>query len=144
MEIVGFPLEHGGQVLVRVDTVDTLGGVVTRGGKERLEQAQQTFEAALGTIRDVAQGVLSQLAGLAVAPETVRVEFGLELTAKAGALLVAAGSTAQLQVEFTWRPHRADGSDRTPDDTADEQRPRQVDARADVASMTGPSGGQHG
>jgi Trypsin-co-occurring domain 1 len=98
VEAVKFPLESGGEVLVRVDSSDQHGGVVTRGGREHIqgaiEQAGQSFESALSTIRLVAEAVLSQLADVASAPEEVRVEFGLELSAKAGAVLAAAGAGA--------------------------------------------------
>jgi Trypsin-co-occurring domain 1 len=106
MQTVEFPLASGGQLLVRVADVDSGGSVVTRGERMAgpLEKAESTFEAALGTIRVVAQGVLGQLGGLARSPDEVRVEFGLELTAKAGAILAAAGTTAQLKVGLTWRP----------------------------------------
>src|SRR4029450_6920685 len=76
----------------------------------QVEKAEGTFEAALGTIEVVAQGVLAQLARLPRAPNEVRVDFGLELTARAGAILVAAGTTAQLKVGLTWRPDGPDGS----------------------------------
>lgn len=105
MEIVDFPLDGGGHILVRVDgDGDELSGVVTRGGgmEERLLEAQGTFEAALDPIRTVAQGVLDRLAALDRAPDEVRVEFGLELSAKAGAILTASGS-ATLNVALTWR-----------------------------------------
>jgi hypothetical protein len=69
----------------------------------RLEQAQETFEAALSPIRAVAEGVLTKLASLSRSPDEVHVEFGLELTAKAGAIVAAVGSTAQLSVGLTWR-----------------------------------------
>lgn len=105
---VEFPLDGGGHVLVRVEDLglDVGGGdIVTRGGgmSTRLEQAQATFEAALDPIRVVAQGVLEKLAGLVDSPDEVHVEFGLELTAKAGAIVAAVGSTAQLKVGLTWR-----------------------------------------
>jgi len=105
MEIVEFPLDGGGHVLVRVDgNADEWPGVVTRGGgvEERLQEAQCTFEAALDPIRTVAQGVLDRLSALERAPDEVRVEFGLELSAKAGAILSASGS-ATLNVALTWR-----------------------------------------
>lgn len=106
MEAVRFPLEGGGEVLVRVDSSDEPGQVVIRGGREyiqgAIEQAGQSFESALSTVRSVADAVLAQLVGLAVAPEEVRVEFGVELTAKAGAVLAAAGAGAQLTVALTW------------------------------------------
>ncbi|MGV8966491.1 MAG: CU044_2847 family protein [Cellulomonas sp.] len=105
MTTVEFPLESGGVVLVRVDD-DDLGGPLLRGmgASGALERAGTTFEAALGTVRVVAEGVLGQLAGLARAPDEVHVEFGLELNAKAGTILAAAGTTAQLTVGLTWRP----------------------------------------
>ena len=84
-------------------------GPVMRGrlGELTIDRADQTFETALGTIRTVAQGVLSQLKDLAVRPQVVTVEFGIELTGKAGAMLVAAGASAQLKVGLTWQPEQA-------------------------------------
>ena len=108
MQTVQFPLEGGGYMLVRVDDLglDVGGGdIVTRGGgvSGRWEQAQDTFQAALDPIQVVAKGVLEKLAGLPRSPDEVHVEFGLELTAKAGAIVAAVGSTAQLTVGLTWR-----------------------------------------
>jgi hypothetical protein len=107
VETVVFPLEDGGVVLVRVSESEP-GGVVSRGGSvtERLERAEQTFEAALGIIRAVAHGVLSQLTELARSPDEVHVEFGLEFTGKAGAVLATAETSTQLRVDLTWRPLR--------------------------------------
>jgi hypothetical protein len=106
METMAFPLDGGGQVLVRVDAVDPYGGVVTRGGRaeEAITEAGQSFESALGTIRDVADAVLHQLARLAVPPNEVRVEFGLELTTKAAVVVASASATAQLHVALAWNP----------------------------------------
>jgi hypothetical protein len=106
VETVAFPLEGGGRVLVRVDTVDAYGGVVTRGGRaeEAVAEAGQTFESALSTIRDVADAVLHELARLAVPPQEVRVEFGLELTTKAAVVVASASATAQLHVALAWNP----------------------------------------
>jgi Trypsin-co-occurring domain 1 len=112
METVKFPLESGGEVLVRVDPSVPDAGVVTRGGREyiqgAIEQAGQSFESALSTIRLVADAVVSQLTHLASTPDEARVEFGLELTAKAGALLAAAGAGAQLRVALTWNRKESD------------------------------------
>ena len=112
MATVAFPLEGGGQVLVRVDQLDPYGGVVTRGGRaeEAVAEAGQTFESALSTIRDVADAVLHQLARLAVPPQEVRVEFGLELTAKAAAVVASASATAQLHVALAWNPQHHPGT----------------------------------
>lgn len=109
-ETVEFPLQDGGEVLVRVQDT-TAAGVPTRGGgvTERIERAERTFESALGTIQVVAQGVLTQLTQLTRSPDEIQVEFGLELSAKAGAVLASAGTNAHLQVELTWRPQRSGG-----------------------------------
>ena len=106
VETVAFPLEGGGQVLVRADTDEAYGGVVTRGGRveQAVAEAGQSFESALSTIRDVADAVLHQLTRLAVPPQEVRVEFGLELNAKAAAVVASASATAQLHVALAWNP----------------------------------------
>ncbi|MFC7449406.1 CU044_2847 family protein [Rhodococcus daqingensis] len=118
IEAIKFPLESGGEVLVRVDSSDQYGRVVTRGGRDyiqgAIEQAGQSFESALSTIRLVAEAVLSQLTDLASAPEEVRVEFGLELSAKAGAVLAAAGAGAQLRVALTWNSKESVGAKHGP------------------------------
>jgi hypothetical protein len=103
MAAVEFPLEEGGVILVEV--AESSAAVVTRGGgpAQAVERAERSFDVALGTIRTVAQTVLSQLQPLTRHPDEVTVTFGLELTAKSGALLAAAGATAQLHVELSWR-----------------------------------------
>ena len=67
-------------------------------------QGQAELRLGAGTIRDVVDAVLHQLARLAVSPQEVRVEFGLELTAKAAALVASASATAQLRVTLAWNP----------------------------------------
>jgi hypothetical protein len=117
IETVAFPLDDGGELLVRIEepsppsSASSPGpaGVVTRGGgatAQQLERAERTFEAALGTIQVVAGGVLRQLTTLARSPDEVQVQFGVELSAKAGAILAAAGTKAHLQVSLTWKPDR--------------------------------------
>jgi Trypsin-co-occurring domain 1 len=106
LALVEFPLEAGGTVVVQVEQ-DASQLPVTRGGlsvQDAVERADEKFEAALSTVRTVAQGVLAQLAGLTVRPDTVTVEFGVELTGKAGAILVASAASAHLKVSLTWNP----------------------------------------
>jgi len=112
MALVEFPMQGGGGVLVNV-VPEYAEGVVTRGldFASTVERAERTFESALETIRTVAEGVLGQMAGLARHPDEVKVEFGLQLSAKAGAVLAAAAGTAHLRVELTWQP-TSDGAGR--------------------------------
>jgi hypothetical protein len=103
--LVEFPLEHGGSILVEVDAA----GPVTRGLGDRrgvTEQAQQTFEQAVARVQPAAQVLVSRLRALADAPEEIGVEFGLELSAEAGAFIAAASSTANFKVTLTWRRER--------------------------------------
>jgi hypothetical protein len=67
------------------------------------ERAQQTFEQAVARVQPVAQALICRLRALADAPEEIGVEFGLELSAEAGAFVAAASSTAHFKVTLTWR-----------------------------------------
>jgi inner membrane protein involved in colicin E2 resistance len=109
MPLVEFPVETGGTLLVMVTDQRSVGPTMRGGfGQQAIDQADRTFERALGTIGTVARGVLGQLQGLAVRPEEITVEFGIELTGKTNSVLVAAGASAQLKVGLTWRPAAAD------------------------------------
>jgi hypothetical protein len=49
--------------------------------------------------------VASQLRSLASAPDEVQVEFGLSLSAEAGAFIAAASTEANFKVSLTWHRH---------------------------------------
>jgi hypothetical protein len=107
--LVEFPLRDGGSVLVQVD--DVAAGPVTRGLRDRSvvsEQAQHTFEDAIGRVQPAAQSLVSRLRALADAPDEVGLEFGLELSAEAGAFIASASSTANFKVTLTWRRDHPD------------------------------------
>ncbi|MEV0712859.1 CU044_2847 family protein [Nocardia aurea] len=114
MSMVSFPVEGGGEVLVHVQSVPRYGEVVTRGGREQtteaVEKAERSFGSALTVIRVMADGVLGQLSALAAPPADVRVQFGLEFNAKAGAIVASTGATAQLSVDLTWHPKTPGGN----------------------------------
>jgi len=96
-------VQDGGTVLVQVD--EAAAEPATRGlGDRRLvtERAQQTFEQAIARVQPAAQALISRLRALADAPDEVGVEFGLELSAEAGAFIAMASSTANLKVTLTW------------------------------------------
>ena len=105
LQLVEFPLQDGGSVLVQVD--DGTPGEVTRGWGDRdlrvVEQARQSFEQAVGRVQPAVQGLLSQLRSLADTPEQIQVEFGLQLSAEVGAFVAGASSTGNFKVSMTWR-----------------------------------------
>lgn len=101
--LVEFPLQDGGTVLVQVDEAPP--GPATRGLGNRhvvTEQAQQTFEDAIARIQPAAQALISRLRALTDAPDEVGVEFGLELSAEAGAFIASASTTANFKVSLAW------------------------------------------
>jgi hypothetical protein len=99
-----FPLDDGGTVLIQVDN-GSAGDPVTRGRVDRVvtHQVQQSFEQAIGRVRPAAQALIHQFRSLADAPEEVMVEFGVELSAEAGAFIAAASTSANFKVSLTWR-----------------------------------------
>jgi hypothetical protein len=113
--LVEFPLEDGGTVLVQVDE-RTAQGPVTRGWADRsavTDHAEQTFEQAISRVQPAAQALISRLRRLADAPEEVVVEFGLELSAEAGAFIASASTAANFKVSLTWRHTDSSGGNRT-------------------------------
>jgi hypothetical protein len=109
-QLVEYPLQNGGAVRVQVSNVETDGpeGLVTRGrlhdaGAEMLHRAQDTFEDTLATIRPAAEALLATLTELNRVPDEIGVEFGVQLSAQAGAVIATLGSATNFKVTLTWR-----------------------------------------
>ncbi len=114
-QLVEFPLQDGGTVVVQVEDGHGSGGQVTRGWGHQepprvVEQARQTFEQAVGRVHPAVLALLGQLRTLGVAREEGQVEFGLQLSAEVGAFVAGASSTGNFKVSMTWhRRPRSDG-----------------------------------
>lgn len=96
-EIVEYPLEDGGVLLVQPASVDADQGdlgLASPAG-ERAKKARETLESALGQVTPALKSVAGKLRELS--PDGLTVEFGLTLTAESG-VIVAKGST---EVHFT-------------------------------------------
>ncbi|MGW1050648.1 CU044_2847 family protein [Streptomyces sp. NPDC002521] len=104
MTIMEFPLDDGSAVLVRVSDGQALSELRTRGASTSavIEKAEGTFESVMQAVRAVTRGVATQVEDLVQRPDVLVVEFGVELTAQAGAIVTAAGASAQLTVSLTW------------------------------------------
>ena len=103
-QLVEFPLEEGGVIVVEVDEPEPEGGLVkaARPG-EVVAKAKETFEQALEKIRPAAQVIVKKLRSLADAPDTIEVEFGLKLSAEAGAVVASTAFEANYTVTLTWK-----------------------------------------
>jgi hypothetical protein len=109
-QVIEYPLEGGGSVMVAVEGTGA-DGVVTRGwGNDRstqvAERASETFEAAVANVRPAADALLASLSGLQATPSEITVEFAVQLTAEAGVCIATLGSSANFKVSLTWTPDR--------------------------------------
>ncbi len=104
-QVIAFPLEEGGSVLVEVDEPDPGGKAtrVARGGDKTVQKANQTFETALDSVKPTANTVISKLRDLVEQPDEIGVEFGLKFTAETGVIVAAAGIEANFKVTLKWQ-----------------------------------------
>lgn len=102
--LIEFPLEDGTTILVEVDEPEPEGGLVraARPG-EVVARAQQSFEQSLDKVRPAAAAIIKKLRGLSDPPDEIEVEFGLKLSAEAGAIIAAAGIEANYTVTLKWK-----------------------------------------
>lgn len=102
-QLVEFPLEDGGSILLEVDQPGS--GEVMRGmrPKVEIEKAQQTFDEATRRSVPALQRLISHLRDLDPAPESVAIEFGLQFTAEAGAFVASVSGEASFKVLLSWK-----------------------------------------
>jgi hypothetical protein len=104
--LVEFPSESGDPIFVEVEDYEPTGGGKIRRGLSPsgvVERAQTSFEDALEKAQPIASGLVSRLRSIADSPDEVQVEFGLSLSANAGAVLVAGASAgANYKVTLKW------------------------------------------
>lgn len=98
--LVRIPIEGGGSVLVDGGLPGS-GPVKAGRVGDVVEDATSTLQAALVSVRDASRAVLEQLRE--AGPDEVGVEFGVELTAQAGAVIARAGGGCHFTVKLTWK-----------------------------------------
>lgn len=122
--LVEFPLESGGVAVVQV--AEGMGDLdergvggdrpVTRGMRDGAvaERAQQTFEQAVDRVQPATEALIARFRSMSRPPDEVSISFGLAVTAEAGAVITAAGASANFSVSMTWRapprPEPPDGA----------------------------------
>ncbi|WP_310727162.1 CU044_2847 family protein [Streptomyces sp. N2A] len=113
MSIVEYALQDGDTVLVRISDGQAQGPVTTRGASTSavIERAEGTFESVMNAVRTVTRGVAVQVQDFVQRPDVLAVEFGIELTAQAGAVITTAGASAHLKVSLTWNTSRPGSAD---------------------------------
>ncbi len=110
--LVQFPVEGGEPILVAVSGRDLSepGAPVFRGGGSRdvIERSTGTMQAAVSRLTPAAQAFVDAFTHLPNRPNEVSVNFGVELSAEAGAIIASTAAKANFSVTITWRS--ADGS----------------------------------
>ncbi|KAK1184406.1 CU044_2847 family protein [Streptomyces sp. NBS 14/10] len=106
---VRMPLEDGGAILFEdVEGVPESDGPVKAGRLgDAVRELPRTVQESLIPVRETARAVLEQLR--AAGPQEVEVEFGVNLSAKAGAVITSGEAAVHLKVRLVWS-----GGDRMP------------------------------
>jgi hypothetical protein len=99
--LVEFKLEDGSPVYVEVEEVVT-GGQKVAVNPQGIDQAQVHFLDAIKRIKPAAEAVLGVFQG-ANGPNEVDLEFGIKLTAKAGAIFTSLEGDATFKVTLKWK-----------------------------------------
>src|ERR1700753_2873183 len=90
-------LGDGDDVLVEVEPAGPEISPVSRSG-DVIESAGVTLGAALGHVRRAATVVVAEFRDMTERPDEVQVEFGVRLTAQAGAVIAKTGVDGHLNV----------------------------------------------
>ncbi|MEU9132889.1 CU044_2847 family protein [Kitasatospora sp. NPDC048540] len=85
---------------------------VGRGVDGQVRHARAGFEQALDGVRAAAAAALAVFRDGTLRPDGVEIEFGVKLTAEAGALIARTGGEAHLTVRLSWGGDRPGSPDR--------------------------------
>ncbi|MFD9905487.1 CU044_2847 family protein [Streptomyces sp. NPDC059063] len=92
-----------GPVVVEVDSRDPgFRSVRRRDGGGEIHDVEGRFEAALGNVRGAAVSALSTFRDKALNPDEISLEFGVKLSAAAGAVIAKTAAEGHLTVKLRW------------------------------------------
>jgi hypothetical protein len=96
------PLEGGGVILFEAGPELELGGPVKAGRVGgAIRELPQTLQAALVPVRETARVVLEHLKE--AGPDEAEVEFGVNLSSEAGAVIIKSGAAVHLKIRLLWK-----------------------------------------
>ncbi|MFJ7587878.1 CU044_2847 family protein [Streptomyces sp. NPDC097617] len=94
------PLEGGGYVLVEAPAT-TEGPVKAGRISEAIHDLPETLQEALGPVTEAARVALEQLRK--ARPDDITVQFGIDLSVAAGAVIAKTGAGCHLTVTMAWK-----------------------------------------
>nr|WP_245769495.1 CU044_2847 family protein [Streptomyces indicus] len=102
-EYMEFTTEDG--TVVPVDfAADDEEGQHLVSGSDGAVRATRTFEESLSGVRAAAESALRVFRDGSLRPDSVEIEFGVKLTAQAGALIAKSAVEGHLVVKLAWAP----------------------------------------
>jgi hypothetical protein len=102
-KVVEYKLEQGGVVLIEVEETELEKGRVPVSRKPGVpEEATKEFEKALDNIRPVADTIVRKFRDLGSNPDNIGIEFGIKMSAQAGAIIAATGVEANFKITLSW------------------------------------------
>ena len=109
--LVEYEIGEGQKIIVEVSE-PTAGGLVPVGrGSDVIAKAQLTLSKTLDNIRPVAESIIDKLSDLTNRPDEISVEFGVKLSANAGAVLAAASTECNFVIRLKWKNNEAKPND---------------------------------
>lgn len=101
--LIEYRLDDGQTILVEV-IEPTPGGLVPVGRTaDVITKSQKTLSEALDNVRPAAEVIIAKLSNLKTRPDQISVEFGLKLSANAGAVLAAVSIECNYVIKLTWK-----------------------------------------
>ncbi|MCX5090088.1 CU044_2847 family protein [Streptomyces sp. NBC_00365] len=112
--VMEFKTGDGAVILIEEGEDESGSGsrLVSR-GENGVVQATRTFEGALEGVRSAAESALRVFRDGSLRPGSVEIEFGVKLTAEAGALIAKSAVEGHLVVKLSWSPGQSDGPTET-------------------------------
>jgi hypothetical protein len=98
--VLEYPLAGGGIVAVEAEDVPR----VVRGWRpeDAAARASESLETSIERVRPAAEAVIASFRESAQAPAEIEVEFGIVLTAEAGAVIAKTQGEVHFQVTLRW------------------------------------------
>ncbi|MGA4845563.1 CU044_2847 family protein [Streptomyces sp. G5(2025)] len=125
-----------GPVVVEVDSRDPgFRSVSRRGDGGEIHEVEGRFESALGHVRGAALSALRTFRERALDPDAIELEFGVKLTAAAGAVIAKTSTEGHLTVRLSWSRERQEPRAALPAQPGvrqDVQQEAERDARQDA------------
>lgn len=110
--LVKFKLSGDEFVWVEVDEPDRGGaGLVSNAIDKATDKATESFDAAVSKVKPIAETILEKLRGLSELPDEIEVEFGLKLSAEAGAIIASSALEANYTVKLKWVREKSKNKD---------------------------------